>query len=162
MAGSKKKVKAYTHRVSINANADKNVVKVQTSPSIKRASLGDRQTLVNVLLAGTDLGLKELLGGLPVLRAASEAEMEAKVYVFKDQVKDNELYKSRKGMYDTFAGIFQETLKSIFPDVEYIDLSQKHQQDIIFEMTSEEAEEHKLEIAEVVKKVREEKDNEPS
>lgn len=162
MPKGKKKPKAYTHKISINANRDKNLVKVQFVPSMKRATQVDHQTHVNALLAGTDLGLKELLGTLPVLRAATDVEKEKQVYIFKDEEADNNLYKSRKAMYDTIAGIFQETLSTLFPDVEYIDLCTINQQETIFEMTKEEADEYQKEIAELTEEVRAMKEEEES
>lgn len=151
---NKKKPKMYTHKISINANRDKNLVKVNFSPSIKRSKQVDHQTHVNVILAGMDLGLVELLGKLPILRNASDIEREKNIYVFKDEEADNRLYKNRKQMYDTVAGIFQTTLAKLFPDVEYIDLCTINQQETIFEMSKEEAEEYQKEIQEITEQVR--------
>jgi hypothetical protein len=150
-----KKQKGFTHKVTISADAGKQSVKVTTSPSLKRCSLQDHQTLVNVLLAGVDLGLKELLGALPVLRPASAEEKEAQVYVFKDEEKDNKLYNERKNMYNAVAQVFEGTLSELFPDIEYIDNSIKNRQEIIFDMSKEEAEQYQEEMEELTKRVRE-------
>ena len=154
--------KTYTHKVTINANEKTNEVKIHTSPSLKKASLKDRQVLVNVLLAGGDLGTRSILGELPKLRPASELEVESKVYVFKNPEADNKLYNSRKAMYETIRNIYTKTLSDLFPDVEYIEQCTKYQQEVVFEMTKDEADTHNEEIEEVVKIVREPKTEEAS
>jgi|LGVE01.1.fsa_nt_gb hypothetical protein len=150
----KSRKRAYTHKINISADVDANTVKVSYIPSIKLVTLQDHQVFVNLTLAGMDMGLKELLGALPVLRPASAQEIEKSVYVFKDQIKDNKLYKERKQMYDTVANIIQNTLKVLFPDVEYIDTCTQNQQELIFDMTREEAEAYNAELVELTEAIR--------
>jgi hypothetical protein len=156
-----KKPKNITHRINYHVNANKGELKVNFSPSLKRSKLHDHQILVNATLAGTDLALQMLLGTLPVLRPASEAESEVSIYVFKDEERDNKIYKQRKELYDKMVESFEGTLHALFPDIEYIDNCTKIQQETIFDMTKEEAEEHKAMVTEIVEKVRKEKNDEP-
>lgn len=159
---AKRKEKNITHRVNYHVNAHKGELKVNFSPSMRQATLHDHQILTNATLAGTDVALQMLLGALPVLRPASEAESEVSIYVFKDEEKDNALYKQRKELYEKMAGTFEGILHVLFPDIEYIDGCTKIQQETIFDMTKEEAEEHKAMIEEIVAKVRKETNDGPT
>lgn len=142
------------YSIVIKADKDLGQVKVKTSPQVPKTNLDELQYLLNVLITGTDAGLKEMLGGLPVLRPASEVEREANVYVFKDEERDNALYKQRKALHDSIANVFNNTLKTLFPDIEYINSVQNHQQELVFDMSAEEAEEHQAEIQKIVEQVR--------
>ena len=149
-----KKPKSITHRVNFKINANKGEIKVDFSPSVKRAKLQDHQILVNGTLAGANIALRMLLGGLPILRPATEMETEAKIYVFKDVKVDNEVFNQRKTLYDKLVASFEETLGALFPDIEYVNSCSAYQQEIVFEMTEEEAQNHHLDVAEIVQKVR--------
>jgi len=150
------KKKKVTHKITYSVDAAKGELKVLMTPSMKRSKLEDHQILVNAVIAGNDIALQRLLGTLPLLRPATDAERELKIYVYKDDMVDNDLFNKRKALYDMVAKSFEGTLEALFPDVRYIEQSRQHQQEIIFDMTSEEAEEHKLLVEEVVAKVREE------
>ena len=116
-----KKPKNITHRINYHVNANKGELKVNFSPSLKRSKLHDHQILVNATLAGTDLALQMLLGTLPVLRPASEAESEVSIYVFKDEERDNKIYKQRKELYDKVKSTYNY-LQGLYGEGKEVDL----------------------------------------
>jgi hypothetical protein len=125
-------------------------------PKLKRGISTDIKPYLSTILSSIRLGLVAVLADLPVMRPATKSETEAKVYIFKDGDKDNALYKTRKAIHDTIAGVFNETLKELFPDVQFIAESIEYQQATIMEMTSEEAADHKRFIEDVAKEIKEE------
>jgi hypothetical protein len=125
-------------------------------PKLKRGKLTDIKPYLSTILSSIRLGLVAVLKDLPVMRPATKTEVEAKAYIFKDGDKDNALYQSRKAIHDTIAKVFNDTLKELFPDIEFISDSIIHQQNIITEMTPEEAADHKRFIEDLAKEVKEE------
>lgn len=153
----KKKKKVY--RVTMTADMDENVVKVGYGRSVALMKQADRQMFLNITLAGTDTSLKKLIGGLPMLRPATDEEREANIYVMVNGKEDDDLYRGRSELYHTIANLFQNTLHELFPDVEYKEKCTEYQQELIFDMTKEEAEEYQKEIEalteSVIQKVKE-------
>jgi len=141
-------------RVYIKGDTDKGQVSFRTVPKLGSTTQKQLQTLLNVLIAGTDTGLKQLLKDIPLLRPATDVEREASVYVFKNEELDTKLYKNRKTIYDSISHAFNETLNQIFPDVVYIDHSRQIQQEMAFEMDKEEHEEHLENIKKITDVVR--------
>jgi hypothetical protein len=116
----------------------------------------DIKPYLNVMLSATKMGLTAILADLPVLRPATKPEVETKVYIFKDEKNDNALYQTRKAIYTAIADVFKTTLKDLFPDVEFIIQAVAHQQDIVTQMSVEDAADHKRLIEDIAKEVREE------
>jgi hypothetical protein len=125
-------------------------------PKLKRGVATDIKPYLSTILSSIRLGLVAVLADLPVMRPATKNENDAKVYIFKEGDKDNALYKTRKAIHDTIANIFNETLKELFPDVQFIAEAITHQQNIIMEMNAEEAADHKRFIEDLAKEVKEE------
>jgi hypothetical protein len=146
--------KRFVYKILFKGNTKKNSVDVLFTPELKETELKDVQTLLNLLTAGTHGAFIQLLAGMPMLRPASAEEREAHVYVFKDEL-DNKNYKGRKHLYQQIKNIFEGVLKELFPDVEYVNACNDYQQDLAFEMNEEQAEEHKKEIEDLTKRVRE-------
>jgi hypothetical protein len=141
-------------KISFAADMTKGEIEARIVPKQKRGVMTDIKPYLNVMLSGTKLGLTAILADLPVLRPASEAEVEAKVYIFKDEKNDNALYVTRKALYQAVADVFNTTLKDLFPDVEFIAEAIKHQQSIVTEMKPGEVEEHKRFIKDIAAEVR--------
>lgn len=141
-------------RISYVADAEKGTIEGKILPRIKRGKDQDIKPYLSAVLSSINLGLTAVLADIPVLRPASEAEVSAKVYIFKDE-KDNELFKVRKAIHDTVAKVFEDLLKNLFPDIRFIQESIQHQQYTVTEMTSKEVEEHKRFIEDIAKEVRE-------
>lgn len=146
--------KPKTYRIVYTTNVDKGRIKVKFTPDMKTGTLQDLQVHVNSILSGTHIALVSLLNGLAMMRPATDEERDAQVYIFKNEEQDNQLYKSRLQLHDTLANTFDGILKTIFPDVQYIEQVRKHQQEIIFEMTEEEAQEHQTMLANLAEKIR--------
>jgi len=146
--------------IRLQFTADKNAGTIEGKilPKIKRGGEQDIRPYLSAVLSSINLGLTAVLADLPLLRPATEAELSAKTYIFKDAEKDNALYKTRKAIHDAIAGVFNDTLKNLFPDVQFIIASEEHQQYAITEMTPEEAEDHKRFIKDLAEEVRESKD----
>jgi hypothetical protein len=140
-------------RINYVADAVQGTIEGKILPKIKRGKDQDIKPYLSAVLSSINLGLTAVLADVPVLRPASEAEVSAKVYIFKDE-KDNELYKVRKAIHDTVARVFDETLKNLFPDIRFIHESIQHQQYTVTEMTPEEAADHKRFIEDLAKEVR--------
>ena len=151
----------HLYKVSYLTNKDKGQLKVKFSPDLKVADLEDAQIHTNSVLSGTRIALNILLGGIPVMRPATDEEVEAKVYIFKDEKADNELYKVRKQTYESLANTFDGILKELFPDIDYIQSTIKHQQELVFDMNTDQAEEHKYMLEQIAKRVRETPEEEP-
>ena len=149
-----KRPKKKLPKVVMTADMDKNKVTVTYGRAVSTMKQNDRQLYLNITLAGVDASLKKLLGKLPTLRPATEEEREAKIYVMINDAEMN-LSKGREQLYHTIAGIFNNTLSELFPDVEYVEQCRKYQQETIFDMSSEEATEYQKEIEDVTILVRE-------
>jgi hypothetical protein len=148
----KEKLKHY--KVSFTTDPNTKRIKIGFRPELDYKNIQDIQVFLNTVYTGTYMSLKTLLAGTPMLRPATEDERTAGVYVFKDEAKDNRLYQERKRLYDGLAQAFQNTLSEMFPDIEYIENCRIQEQHKMFDMSSEEAEERKAEVAALVDKVR--------
>jgi len=141
------------YKVVMKGNKKENTVSVTFQPELVSTKVTDSQTLLNVLTSGTHAGFVKLLGGLPILRPATETERESKVYVFVDD-HDTRVHKMRKDLYGQLQAVFGNILTQLFPDVEYIEACNTYQQEVAFEMYETEAAEYKKEIETVVEKVK--------
>ena len=148
------------YKVTLTSNIDKGQIKATYFPKLETSQPHERDYYVNTFLSGIELVMKQLLGDLPVLRPATDEERALEVYVFKDSEKDNNLYQARKAIYQAVANVFQNVLSGMFPDVEYVDTCASAQQEIAFNMSESEIEEHKYELEELSKKIRETKEGE--
>lgn len=156
----KKNKKGNVYKALLFADFDAGKVKVSFTPNYGTAKPNPelRGQLVNVLVSGLRAGFHNLFDDIPLLRPATDAEREAKVYVFKDEEADVKLYKARKAIYDEIAAVFTFVLKDVFPDVDYINSAIQYQQGYAFELSPEEALVHQAEIEKIAKEVRESKE----
>jgi hypothetical protein len=143
-------------KLSFTADMVKGELEARIVPKQKRGVMTDIKPYLNVMLSSVKVGLTAILADLPVLRPATKAEVEAKVYIFKDEKNDNALYVTRKAVYQAVADVFNNTLKDLFPDVEFIGEAIKYQQTTVTEMKPEEVADHKRFIEDLAKEVREE------
>jgi len=143
-------------KISFTADMTKGEIEARIVPKQKRGVMTDIKPYLNVMLSAVKMGLTAILADLPVLRPATEPEAQAKVYIFKDEKNDNALYQTRKAIYQVVADVFKNTLKDLFPDVEFIMETVAHQQDLVTEMSIEDAADHKRLIEDIAKEVREE------
>jgi len=143
-------------KISFIADMTKGEIEARIVPKQKRGVMTDIKPYLNVMLSAVKMGLTAILADLPVLRPATEPEVQAKVYIFKDEKNDNALFISRKAIYNAIADVFKTTLKDLFPDVEFIIQAIAHQQDIVTEMSVEDAASHKHLIEDIAREVREE------
>jgi hypothetical protein len=145
-----------SYHINIVKPVGKDEIEVSLEPDIRNSVQKDGELLLQTALAGTHIMFIKLLGDLPILRPASEDERELNVYIFKDQEKDNALFKQRKQLYDIIGSVFDRVLNDLFPDIDYIELSRKEQQQLTFDMSESELEMHQQEIAALAEKVRSE------
>ena len=143
-------------KISFAADMTKGEIEARIVPKQKRGVMTDIKPYLNVMLSAVKMGLTAILADIPVLRPATEPEVQSKVYIFKDEKNDNVLYQTRKAIYQVIADVFKTTLKDLFPDVEFIIEAIAHQQDIVTEMSVEEAADHKRLIEDIAREVREE------
>lgn len=143
-------------KISFTADMTKGEIEARIVPKQKRGVMTDIKPYLNVMLSAVKIGLTAILADLPVLRPATEPEVQSKVYIFKDEKNDNALFTTRKAIYNAIADVFKGTLKELFPDVEFIVQAIAHQQDIVTEMSVEDAADHKRLIEDIAKEVREE------
>ena len=143
-------------KITFTADMTKGELEARIVPKQKRGVMTDIKPYLNVMLSSVKVGLTAILADLPVLRPASKTEIEAKVYIFKDEKNDNALYVTRKAIYQAVADVFNTTLKDLFPDVEFIAEAIKHQQTAVTEMKPEEVVDHKRLIEDIAREVREE------
>ena len=143
-------------KISFAADMTKGEIEARILPKQKRGVMTDIKPYLNVMLSAVKMGLTAILADLPVLRPATEPEVQSKVYIFKDEKNDNVLYQTRRAIYQVIADVFKTTLKDLFPDVEFIIEAIAHQQDIVTEMSVEEAADHKRLIEDIAREVREE------
>lgn len=145
-------------KVSFSANVDKGLIKVSYFPKLEDSKPQERDHYINALLSGVDMAMSTLFADLPVLRPATEEERAAEVYIFKDEEKDNGLYKARKAIYTAVANTFTGILSRLFPDVEYIDQCVQHQQEFAFDASPNAMEDHLETLSILTQKIREEKE----
>lgn len=143
-------------KITFTADMIKGELEARIVPKQKRGVMTDIKPYLNVMLSSVKVGLTAILADLPVLRPASKTEIEAKVYIFKDEKNDNALYVTRKAIYQAVADVFNTTLKDLFPDVEFIAEAIKHQQTTVTEMKPEEVLDQKRLIEDIAREVREE------
>jgi len=143
-------------KISFAADMTKGEIEARIVPKQKRGVMTDIKPYLNVMLSAVKMGLTAILADIPVLRPATEPEVQSKVYIFKDEKNDNVLYQTRRAIYQVIADVFKTTLKDLFPDVEFIIEAIAHQQDIVTEMSVEEAADHKRLIEDIAREVREE------
>ena len=143
-------------KITFTADMTKGELEARIVPKQKRGVMTDIKPYLNVMLSSVKVGLTAILADLPVLRPASKTEIEAKVYIFKDEKNDNALYVTRKAIYQAVADVFNTTLKDLFPDVEFIAEAIKYQQTAVTEMKPEEVVDHKRLIEDIAREVREE------
>lgn len=140
--------------VTISVDTAQKQVQVSFTPKPNPGSGEDLNAYLNGLSAGMRVAFAALLQNVPMLRPATQEEMDAHIYVFKNEGPDNQQYNLRKKLYNSIAAEFAATLREAFPDVEYIDTSLQYQQELALDMSSEDAENHRLKIAEVVENIR--------
>ena len=146
--------------IRLQFTADKNAGTIEGKilPKIKRGKTGDIKPYLSAMLSSVKLGLTAILADLPVLRPASEAEISANAYIFKNPEQDNQLYKTRKAIHDAIGTVFNDVLQELFPDVRFITTSIEAQQYTVTEMSEEEAADHKRFLEDLAEEVRESKD----
>lgn len=140
-------------RITITYDPDKGIVKTNFIPRLKQGDMELKNNHLNGLINGTSNALNILLYDLPMLREPTQDEIDAHVYIFKDQVKDNALYKARKVLHHDIVKAFNDVLSEHFADIIFVDSSFADQQEMSLNMTPEEAEAHKAKIMELAKKV---------
>lgn len=145
-------------RLQFTADKTAGTIEGKILPKIKRGVPQDIKPYLSSMLSSVKLGLTAILADLPVLRPASEPELSAKTYIFKNPEQDNELYKSRKAIHDAIGTVFNEVLQELFPDVRFISSSIEAQQYAVTEMTAKEAADHKRFLEDLAEEVRESKD----
>lgn len=145
-------------RLQFTADKTAGTIEGKILPKIKRGTPQDIKPYLSAMLSSVKLGLTAILADLPLLRPATEAELSANTYVFKNPEQDNDLYKTRKAVHDTIGTVFNEILQDLFPDVRFINTSIEAQQYSVTEMTPEEAAEHKRFLEDLAEEVRESKD----
>lgn len=144
-------------KFTITADVKKGTVKVAFDPkdTVGVKNVGE---YLNVIMAGLELGLKELLYYTGRIRPPTKLEEENNLYVFYQPEEDNKRYNSRKYIYKSIAQSFNMTLKELFPDITYIDETTKARQEAVLNMTAEEAREYLAKIEGITDKVIEELD----
>lgn len=115
--------------------------------------------LYNTALNGAYISLIEVLSNLlPVLRPAVEMERDNHVYIFREGEEgelENKLYQQRKSVYTALVSIFNTVLRTVFPDVEYIESCAQYQQHLSFEGAEADVKAFNENAAEVAVYVRE-------
>ena len=142
-------------KITTVANLDTKEVKVKFNPNMTTAVFDEeKHQAINTVLAGAMLSLQVLFGALPVLRPATEEEVNAKVYVLKDMKADAALLSMRKEIYNGLAETFKNVLHELFPDVEYINDTQLYQQEQSMTRTPEEHDAFIKELELLTEKIR--------
>lgn len=107
---------------------------------------------------GAYVTLIEVLSNLlPVLRPATQLERDNNVYIFREGdagVLENNLYKQRQSVYDSLVSVFNTILRTVFPDVEYIEHCKQFQQNLSFEGKEEDVNAFNEKAKEVAEYVR--------
>lgn len=140
------------YKIIIDYDTVTKLVDVKLTP--KNFKKKDVPGLLTTLLGGVHVGLQALFAEVPIMRPATEIEKDNQVYIFAKE-KDNDLYKGRANLYKVVSEDLNATLDLVFPDIRYIDDTIKHQQELVFNMSAEEAEEHRLHVAKVSEYVKE-------
>ena len=144
------KKKAKVRRIVISVFEEENRVSVSFVPRLSSKQQDNVSKHLNTLVNGFSLGLQTLLRNDVMLRPATPEETEANIYVFKDAEKDNKLYDARKNLYNQFTDVLSSIVAQLFPDVLYINRSIEYQQNLVTEMTPEEAKAHQETIQKIV------------
>ena len=76
-------------KISFTADMTKGEIEARILPKQKRGVMTDIKPYLNVMLSAVKMGLTAILADLPVLRPATEPEVQSKVYIFKDEKNDN-------------------------------------------------------------------------
>lgn len=123
-------------------------------------SVNDQTTasFTELLINALPTVIYSITSEIPMLRPATEDERAQNVYVFRegDPGKlENHLYKYRKGLHDAIAAAVNETLSTVFPDVQYIQACAKYQQDFCAEHTEEEIKAYQETVKSLTDSVRE-------
>lgn len=130
--------------------------KIQVKPVLTEEStmkeIGDYLTLS---LSGFTHLLNTCLQCYPMLREPLALETENNIYVFEND-KENNLYKSRKALYEQIANVFNDILHTNFADIEYITKCDAAIQQYIFENANNTRaiDDYKKDIKKTVKEVR--------
>lgn len=141
-------------RLQFTADEKAGTIEGKLLPKLKRNKPQNIKPYLNAMLSSVNLGLTAILADLPVMRPASEVEVSAKVYIFKEGDKDNALYQTRKSIHDAIARVFEDTLNNLFPDVRFIASTVQYQQDTVLEMSEEEVKDHKRFIEALAEEVK--------
>ena len=113
---------------------------------------------VNSALNCMPKALLNIFSTIPLLRPASSKEQAAHAYVFNEGElgeTENKLYKYRKQLYDTTVAVFSQLLSTAFPDIEYIEICKRFQQNYCMEHSEEEVATYKKELEDLTTFVRE-------
>lgn len=152
------KKKAKVRRIVISVFEEENRVSVSFVPRLSSKEQDNVSKHVNTLVNGFSLGLQTLMRNELMLRPATPEEIEAKVYVFKDVEKDNKLYDARKHLFNQFTDALSSIIAELFPDVLYVNRSIEYQQNLVTEMTPEEAKAHQEKVQKIVDLIKSVKD----
>lgn len=151
MAAEKRKL----HKVTFTTDLESQRVNVGFSPRKGReVTHEDTHIYLNTILSGAHVGMLSILSTLPILRPATPEEKELNAYIFKDEKRDNALFKSRKQIYDGIANTFNTILNEAFPDVVYVENTRKYQQEFVFGKSDEEIDEYQKSIEELANMIR--------
>lgn len=145
-------------QISVNFKDKGKGTKVKFNPTISESEFTDHY---KNLMSGFALAFIELFNNVKVLRPASKEERELHCYIFKtDDKKDEEhiIKTAREGLYNEAKNLFEELLKTVFPDVEYLESCRVYQQNFFFEDFPNKDDYTKA-VADLAKTVRENYDN---
>lgn len=127
---------------------------VRYSPAIRMDNVGAH---LSNILDSFPAALLNILGTFYMMRPPTEQERQANIYVFQEGdegVKENNVYKNRKALYDRITALFSTILSMGFPDVEYIERCSKFQEQQSLDCTDEEHAERLEEIKRITEYVR--------
>jgi hypothetical protein len=130
--------------------SNKKDLTVSYTPKFKKEN---HDNYLKLLLSGFGQGMVDLLAGLPMLRPATEREVEEGIYIFADPEKDNELYKIKKAVYQGVVDYLDRLMHALFPDIMYINGALERLQERSEGLTPEEAEEFKKLLEEIKNEV---------
>ncbi len=155
---TKKEEPKNVYTLSISSDVDKGEITVGFTPKLEDGGKEEAQQHLNNLLAGIHIALHSIMADIPVMRPATELERESQLYIFKDEENDNRLYNTRKQLHDGLGNVFTNILKEVFPDIEYIQGSIQHQQELALNMNPKEVADYQKQVKEIADKVRAMKD----
>lgn len=133
--------------------SNKNELHVSFTPKLKK---DNHDKYLKLMLSGFGQAMVNLLGGLPMLRPATEREVEEGVYIFANPEEDNALFKVKKQVYRDVVDYLDRLMHALFPDVMYIELAQERLQEQVEQMSQEEADEYNKLLSEIAEEVRNE------